>query len=107
MGASSSTMASANTMAAAGLALGAAAGYAIATFTAEDKQFRNVMIVTGPPGADDTKEALYTRLQKFHEETVPVLTHYEPTGVVSKVNGDQGKAAVWAEIEAVLPKPQF
>jgi len=262
-------MASANTMAAAGLALGAAAGYAIATFTAEDKQFRNVMIVTGPPGAgkgsqapkiveklnipqlstgdmlraavaagtpvgkqasaamnsgqlvtdeivvgiisdrikemdcgwgfmldgfprttgqakqldeilassnekvnsvvaiqvpdarledricgrwvhkssgrsyhatyapampkslmpgmvvnaesmrddqtgeslmqrsDDTKEALYTRLQKFHEETVPVLTHYEPTGVVSKVNGDQGKAAVWAEIEAVLPKPQF
>merc|ERR1711935_186852 len=269
MGASSSTMASANTMAAAGLALGAAAGYAIATFTAEDKQFRNVMIVTGPPGAgkgsqapkiveklnipqlstgdmlraavaagtpvglqakhamntgalvtdeivvgiisdriremdcgwgfmldgfprtvaqaqqldailaksgesvnsvvaisipdekledricgrwvhkssgrsyhatyppampksllagmtpsaatmkddetgealmqrsDDTKEALYNRLEKYHEETVPVLAHYKPMGVVSTCNGDQKKDGLWAEIEACLPAGQI
>merc|ERR1712028_302390 len=269
MGVSSSTMASANTMAAAGLALGIAAGYAIATFTAEDKQFRNVMIVTGPPGAgkgsqapkiveklnipqlstgdmlraavaagtpvgkqasaamnsgqlvtdeivvgiisdrikemdcgwgfmldgfprttgqakqldeilassnekvnsvvaievpdarledricgrwvhkasgrsyhatyapampksllpgmtpsaatmkddqtgealmqrgDDTKEALTNRLEKYHEETVPVLAHYKPMGVVSTCNGDQKKDGLWAEIEACLPAGQI
>ena len=57
--------------------------------------------------SDDTKEALYNRLEKYHEETVPVLAHYQPTGVVSKCNGDQPKAGLWAEIEACLPAGQI
>lgn len=35
---------------------------------------------------DDTKEALPTRLRAYADETIPVLRHYEPTGVVVSVN---------------------
>merc|ERR1712232_240879 len=41
---------------------------------------------TGEPlmqRADDTKEALRSRLQSYQQETVPILTLYEPRGVVS------------------------
>ena len=57
--------------------------------------------------SDDTKEALYNRLEKYHEETVPVLAHYKPMGVVSTCNGDQKKDGLWAEIEACLPAGQI
>merc|ERR1712195_376478 len=57
--------------------------------------------------SDDTKEALYNRLEKYHEETVPVLAHYKPMGVVSTCNGDQKKGGLWAEIEACLPAGQI
>ena len=43
---------------------------------------------TGEPlmqRADDTEEALTKRLQGYHEQTVPILAHYAPAGVVSKV----------------------
>jgi adenylate kinase len=33
--------------------------------------------------ADDTEEALTKRLQGYHSQTVPILAHYEPMGVVS------------------------
>merc|ERR1719238_805447 len=46
---------------------------------------------TGEPlmqRADDTEEALKSRLDGYHKQTVPILAHYEPTGVVSCVNAN-------------------
>merc|ERR1712060_491340 len=46
---------------------------------------------TGEPlmqRADDTEEALRKRLEGYHAQTVPILEHYEPAGIVSKVNAN-------------------
>jgi len=62
---------------------------------------------TGEPlmqRADDTEEALTKRLQGYHDQTVPILDHYAPTGVVSKVDANVAPAEVWGSIEKVLPK---
>lgn len=47
---------------------------------------------------DDTKTALKKRLQSYHGETVPILDHYKPGGVVRGVNANQGMDGVWGEI---------
>ena len=39
--------------------------------------------------ADDTEEALGRRLKGYHAQTVPILAHYEPTGVVTKIDANQ------------------
>jgi len=62
---------------------------------------------TGEPlmqRADDTEEALGKRLQGYHAQTVPILDHYSPAGVVKKVDANVKPDAVWTSIEAVLPK---
>merc|ERR1719238_401942 len=53
--------------------------------------------------ADDTEEALTKRLQGYHDQTVPILDHYEPAGVVSKVDANVKPDEVWTSIEEVLP----
>ena len=53
---------------------------------------------------DDTSEALIQRLRGYHKETVPILDHYRPTGVVRKVNADQGMDGVWKEILEALQR---
>ena len=53
--------------------------------------------------ADDTEEALTKRLESYHAQTVPILTHYEPTGVVSRVDANVKPEEVWTSIEKVLP----
>ena len=61
---------------------------------------------TGEPlmqRADDTEEALTKRLESYHAQTVPILTHYEPTGVVAKVDANTKPDLVWSSIEKVLP----
>ena len=61
--------------------------------------------LTGEPlmqRADDTEEALSTRLKSYHEQTVPILAHYEPNGVVAKVNANVAPDEVWAGIEKLL-----
>ena len=47
---------------------------------------------------DDTSTALVKRLQGYHQETVPILNHYKPHGVVRAVNANQGMDGVWAEV---------
>jgi adenylate kinase len=47
---------------------------------------------------DDTSSALIKRLQGYHSETVPILSHYAPNGIVRKVNANQGMDKVWGEI---------
>jgi len=61
---------------------------------------------TGEPlmqRADDTEEALTKRLQGYHEQTVPILAHYAPADVVSRVNANVAPDAVWDSIAKVLP----
>ena len=51
---------------------------------------------------DDTASALVRRLNGYHGETVPILDHYRPNGVVREVNANQGMDGVWKEVEASL-----
>ncbi len=53
--------------------------------------------------ADDTEEALAKRLEGYHAQTVPILAHYEPSGVVQRVNANAAPESVWTAVEAVLP----
>lgn len=53
--------------------------------------------------ADDTEEALAKRLEGYHAQTVPILSHYEPSGVVQRVNANAAPDSVWTAVEAVLP----
>ena len=47
---------------------------------------------------DDTAEALKSRLEAYHAQTVPILAHYEPSGVVGKVDANRAQDKVWASI---------
>ena len=51
---------------------------------------------------DDTEEALKSRLEAYHAQTVPILDHYGPVGIVHKVDANRPPPEVWASIEAVL-----
>ena len=53
---------------------------------------------------DDTATALVKRLQSYHGETVPILDHYRPSGVVRAANANQGMEGVWKEILAALQR---
>lgn len=62
---------------------------------------------TGEPlmqRADDTASALVKRLAGYHGETVPILKHYGPYGVVKTVNANQDMDSVWAEVLAALSR---
>merc|ERR1712176_500839 len=57
--------------------------------------------ITGEPlmqRPDDTATALVKRLQGYHGETVPILSHYKPNGIVRAVNANQEMDGVWGEI---------
>eukprot|EP00560_Eucampia_antarctica_P006323 CAMPEP_0197824324 /NCGR_PEP_ID=MMETSP1437-20131217/1582_1 /TAXON_ID=49252 ORGANISM="Eucampia antarctica, Strain CCMP1452" /NCGR_SAMPLE_ID=MMETSP1437 /ASSEMBLY_ACC=CAM_ASM_001096 /LENGTH=320 /DNA_ID=CAMNT_0043423905 /DNA_START=37 /DNA_END=999 /DNA_ORIENTATION=+ len=53
---------------------------------------------------DDTPTALVKRLNGYHSETVPILSHYSPHGVVKQVNANQDMKTVWAQILSSLGK---
>jgi len=53
---------------------------------------------------DDTASALVKRLNGYHGETVPILKHYSPKGVVAEVNANQGMDGVWGEVLAALKR---
>lgn len=54
--------------------------------------------------ADDTSSALVKRLAGYHGETVPILQHYEPNGVVKTVNANQKMDGVCSEVLASLSR---
>uniref|UniRef100_A0A7S1UQT2 Adenylate kinase active site lid domain-containing protein n=1 Tax=Grammatophora oceanica TaxID=210454 RepID=A0A7S1UQT2_9STRA len=63
--------------------------------------------VTGEPliqRPDDTAQALVKRLAGYHGETVPILEHYAPHGVVKTVNANQKMGGVWKEILGALKR---
>jgi adenylate kinase len=53
---------------------------------------------------DDTAAALIKRLQGYHGETVPILDHYRPNGVVRAANANQAMESVWTDILAALQR---
>lgn len=53
---------------------------------------------------DDTADALIKRLKGYHGETVPILDHYRPDGIVRAVNANQQMDKVWSEILAALQR---
>jgi adenylate kinase len=53
---------------------------------------------------DDTSSALVKRLAGYHGETVPILEHYAPHGIVKGVNANQGMDGVWRECLAALKR---
>lgn len=60
---------------------------------------------TGEPlmqRADDNATALKKRLATYHEQTVPILSHYKPAGIVTQVNADQSIDAVWRDVRAAM-----
>lgn len=63
--------------------------------------------VTGEPliqRPDDTATALVKRLKGYHNETVPILEHYKPNGIVKQVNANQKMDSVWSQILKSLGK---
>lgn len=53
---------------------------------------------------DDTPEALVKRLEGYHRETVPILDHYKPKGIVCTINGNQDPSGVWGEVQVALKR---
>ena len=53
---------------------------------------------------DDTASALVKRLNGYHGETVPILQHYAPKGVVAEVNANQDMDGVWGEVLGALKR---
>lgn len=51
---------------------------------------------------DDTEAALTKRLDIYHQETEPLLAHYQAKGVVYMINGEQSIADVWKDITALF-----
>ena len=51
-------------------------------------------------------KALVKRLKEYHGQTVPILKHYAPGGVVETVNANQGMAGVFTEIQGALKGTQ-
>jgi len=63
--------------------------------------------VTGEPlmqRKDDTSAALVKRLKSYHDETVPILKHYEPNGIVRSVNANQDMDNVWNQVLSALKR---
>lgn len=59
--------------------------------------------LTGEPlvrRADDTEEALKTRLETYHSQSVPILAHYK--SIVGEVDGQQRPLLVWNAISSII-----
>ena len=54
--------------------------------------------------ADDTEEKVRTRDAGYHRETLPILAHYEPTGVVAKVDGVGAIEEITARVLGALQR---
>ena len=60
---------------------------------------------TGEPlmqRSDDNATSLKKRLATYHEQTVPILSHYEPAKIVTQVNANQSIDAVWKDVRAAM-----
>jgi adenylate kinase len=53
---------------------------------------------------DDTAAALTKRLQGYHNETIPILKHYSPCGIVRTVDANQEMSSVWTQILDALKR---
>lgn len=52
--------------------------------------------------ADDNEETLRNRLSVYHEQTAPIVPHYESTGVLRSVDGMVSIDEVSGQLESIL-----
>ena len=52
--------------------------------------------------ADDNRETMVARLAAYHEQTAPIIPHYEAGGRFARVDGSGGIDAITADIVAAL-----
>lgn len=63
--------------------------------------------LTGEPliqRKDDNEETLKTRMNAFHEQTVPIIEYYNKKGLLTTVNANQQIDKVWAGLSGALNK---
>ncbi|MHC3437643.1 adenylate kinase [Natrialbaceae archaeon A-gly3] len=51
---------------------------------------------------DDNEETVRERLNVYHENTEPVVEHYEDVGVLERVDGEQAPDEVWEDVKATI-----
>jgi adenylate kinase len=51
---------------------------------------------------DDTEETVRERLRVFEENTQPVIDHYEETGDLVRIDGEQTPDEVWSDLKAEI-----
>ena len=51
---------------------------------------------------DDTEETVRERLRVFDENTQPVIDHYDETGELVRIDGEQSPDEVWAELKTAI-----
>ncbi len=51
---------------------------------------------------DDTEETVRERLRVYHENTEPVIEHYDETGELVRIDGEQTPDEVWDEIKETV-----
>ncbi|TMT87369.1 adenylate kinase [Haloterrigena sp. H1] len=51
---------------------------------------------------DDTEETVRERLSVFHENTEPVIEHYDEQGDLERVDGEQAPDEVWEDVKATI-----
>lgn len=52
---------------------------------------------------DDTEEAIEKRWQVFHEQTLPVVQHYQNEGVLAEIDGEGTVKEIAQRIARVIP----
>jgi adenylate kinase len=61
--------------------------------------------ITGEPliqRSDDNEEALKSRMDAFHKQTMPILGYYDKRGIVSNIDSGKSFAQVWTDIQTAL-----
>ena len=54
--------------------------------------------------ADDKPEVVAERLEVYHAQTAPIVDHYGPRGIVTKIDGTQTPDEVFADLIALVPQ---
>lgn len=73
-------------------------------FEADDETLMARLLERGKTSgrADDNEEAIRKRLVTFHTQSTPVISLYEPRGLVRRVNALQSIEEVFGDVEKVL-----
>ncbi|TVQ67370.1 MAG: adenylate kinase [Balneolaceae bacterium] len=60
---------------------------AFITLSVPEEELIRRILSRGQGRSDDTREGIQTRLNVYHEETAPVLNHYNAKGIVKVIDG--------------------
>ena len=55
-----------------------------------------------PCGVREARPCDVDAARRYHAQTVPILAHYEPSGVVSMVDANTDIDKVWEQIDSVI-----